>query len=53
MFGDYMVPDRDLEDRVYEEVSNVDVLYHVAQVALEEYNNTHKTRMDLVIFRSV
>lgn len=51
MFGDYMNPDLDTEDRVYAEVRSVDEMYRVAELALDEYNSTHKTRMNLVIFR--
>ena len=53
MFGDYMNPDLEPEDRVYEEVKSIDDFYKVAEQCLEEYNNTHKTRMNLVIFRCV
>ena len=51
MFGDYMNPDLEPEERVYEEVKSIDDFYAVAETCLEEYNNTHKTRMNLVIFR--
>lgn len=51
MFGDYMNPDLDVEDRVYGEVESIDDMYKVAELALVEYNTTHKTRMHLVIFR--
>ena len=51
MFGDYMNPDAEPEERVYEEVKSIDEFYTVAEACLDEYNNTHKTRMNLVIFR--
>ena len=51
MFGDYMNPDLEPEERVYEEISQLDAFYSVAESCLDEYNNTHKTRMNLVIFR--
>jgi dynein heavy chain len=51
MFGDYMNPDLEPEERMYEEVKSIDDFYTVAEQCLEEYNNTHKTRMNLVIFR--
>ena len=51
MFGDYMNLEREPEERVYEEVSSVDAFYTVAEQTLDEYNNIHKTRMNLVIFR--
>ncbi|GFO33725.1 dynein heavy chain 12, axonemal-like, partial [Plakobranchus ocellatus] len=53
MFGDYMDTDALPEDRVYQEVSSLDSFYNVVGVCLEEYNNTHKTVMNLVIFRYV
>lgn len=53
MFGDYMNPDLDPEEKVYEEVKSIDIFYSVAEQCMEEYNNTHKNRMELVIFRSV
>ena len=51
MFGDYMNPDLEPEDRVYDEVKSLEEFYSVAETCLEEYNNTHKNRMNLVIFR--
>ena len=53
MFGDYMNPDVEPEDRVYSEIKDIDAFYSVAESQLEEYNNIHKTRMNLVIFRLV
>ncbi|XP_071083415.1 dynein axonemal heavy chain 12-like isoform X1 [Haliotis cracherodii] len=53
MFGDYMNPDAETEERVYEEVKSLEEFYRVVELCLEEYNNTHKTRMNLVIFRYV
>ena len=51
MFGDYMNPDLDPDEKVYEEVKSIEDFYAVAEQCMEEYNNTHKNRMDLVIFR--
>lgn len=51
--GDYMLPDAEPEDRVYTEIFSIDDFYKVAEQCLEEYNNTHKNRMNLVIFRYV
>ena len=36
---------------MYEEVVSLDELTGVVESALEEYNQTHKNRMNLVIFR--
>ena len=46
-----MNPDAEPEDRVYDEIKAVDQMYTIVEQCLEEYNNTHKTRMNLVIFR--
>ncbi|XP_057312411.1 dynein axonemal heavy chain 12-like isoform X2 [Hydractinia symbiolongicarpus] len=53
MFGDYLNPDAMGEDRLYEEVTSIDDLYSTVETCLEEYNQTHKTQMNLVIFRYV
>ena len=37
--------------RLYEEVVSLDELTGIVGTALDEYNNTHKNRMNLVIFR--
>ena len=39
------------EVKLYEEVSSLDELTSVVESSLDEYNNTHKNRMNLVIFR--
>ena len=51
MFGDFMHPDLDPEERFYEEVKVIDSMYGIVEQCLEEYNNTRKNKMDLVIFR--
>jgi len=53
MFGDYMNPDLDPDERVYEEVTSVEAMYQVAELCLMDYNNQSKNRMNLVIFGSV
>ena len=53
MFGDYMNPDAEAEEKRYEEVKSLEEFYAVAEQCLDEYNNTHKTRMNLVVFRSI
>lgn len=37
---------------MYQEVESIDELYKTVEQCLEEYNQTHKTQMNLVIFRS-
>ncbi|KAK3752205.1 hypothetical protein QZH41_008046 [Actinostola sp. cb2023] len=53
MFCDFLNPDVMAEDRLYQEVSSVEELYKITETYLEEYNQTHKTGMNLVIFRYV
>nr|XP_037859690.1 dynein heavy chain 12, axonemal isoform X4 [Chlorocebus sabaeus] len=53
MFGDYMNPDLEGDDRVYIEIPNILHFSDVVDQCLDEYNQTHKTRMNLVIFRYV
>uniref|UniRef100_A0A8D1FAU9 Dynein axonemal heavy chain 12 n=1 Tax=Sus scrofa TaxID=9823 RepID=A0A8D1FAU9_PIG len=53
MFGDYMNPDLEGDDRVYIEIPNIHQFNDIVDQCLDEYNQTHKTRMNLVIFRYV
>ncbi|XP_029097540.1 dynein heavy chain 12, axonemal isoform X8 [Monodon monoceros] len=53
MFGDYMNPDLEGDDRVYIEIPNIHDFSDIVEQCLDEYNQTHKTRMNLVIFRYV
>jgi dynein heavy chain len=53
MFGDFMHPDLEQEERFYEEIKVIDSMYGVVEQCLDEYNNTHKNKMSLVIFRYV
>ena len=39
------------EDRLYQEVTSIEDLYVTVETCLDEYNQTHKTQMNLVIFR--
>lgn len=40
-------------EKLYEEIESLDELTGVVESALDEYNNTHKNQMKLVIFRYV
>jgi len=51
MFGDFMNPDADKDERMYTEIRDLDQFYKVVNMAVSEYNNVNKNRMDLVIFR--
>jgi len=46
-----MMPDREPDERIYEEVKSVDSFHQIVEQYLEEYNNVHKAHMNLVIFR--
>jgi len=39
------------ELKLYEEVGSIEEMTEVVASGLEEYNNTHKNRMNLVVFR--
>lgn len=51
LFGDYMAPDLEDDERLYVEVPSVENFSQVAESCLEEYNQMNKNRMNLVIFR--
>lgn len=51
LFGDYMNPDLEGDERLYSEIPSVQQFNDVVEKCLDEYNQTHKTRMNLVIFR--
>ncbi|XP_060544998.1 dynein axonemal heavy chain 12 [Pantherophis guttatus] len=53
LFGDYMNPDLEGEERLYYEIPSIQMFNDVVELCLDEYNQTHKTRMNLVIFRYV
>lgn len=51
LFGDYMNPNLEDNDRLYAEVPSVESFAQVVTSCLEEYNQMHKNRMNLVVFR--
>uniref|UniRef100_A0A671X3C3 Dynein axonemal heavy chain 12 n=1 Tax=Sparus aurata TaxID=8175 RepID=A0A671X3C3_SPAAU len=53
LFGDYMNPDLEGDERLYTEVPSMESYSQVVETCLEEYNQMHKNRMNLVIFRYV
>ncbi|KAG7472883.1 hypothetical protein MATL_G00114010 [Megalops atlanticus] len=53
LFGDYMNPDLEDDERLYAEVPSMDSFGQVVEFCLDEYNQTNKNRMNLVIFRYV
>ncbi|KAL6119092.1 dnah12 [Pungitius sinensis] len=53
LFGDYMNPDLEDDERLYAEVPSMESFSQVVESCLREYNQMHKNRMNLVIFRYV
>ncbi|XP_072525468.1 dynein axonemal heavy chain 12 isoform X2 [Salminus brasiliensis] len=53
LFGDYMTPNVDASERLYAEVPSMNSFSQMVDSYLSEYNQTHKNRMNLVIFRYV
>ncbi|KAM4563453.1 dynein axonemal heavy chain 12 isoform 1-T1 [Odontesthes bonariensis] len=53
LFGDYMNPDLEDDERLYAEVPSMKTFAEVVESCLEEYNQMHKNQMNLVIFRYV
>ena len=51
LFGDYTVPDLLQEDRTYREVTDVSRLDQICQSYIVDYNNTSKSRLNLIIFQ--
>ncbi|XP_069675994.1 dynein axonemal heavy chain 7 isoform X3 [Periplaneta americana] len=51
MFGNFMDVDATDEEKRYEEILSIDAFIKVAESAMEEYNATHKTKLDIVLFR--
>ena len=50
VFADFLKPELDPSDRLYEEVKDLNKLSHILNDMLEEYNVTFPTRMNLVFF---
>ncbi|KAJ9581293.1 hypothetical protein L9F63_023527, partial [Diploptera punctata] len=48
LFGNFMNPNAPAEDRRYEEIVSLDTLTRVAEIALAEYNATHKPNIDII-----
>ncbi|XP_061667239.1 dynein axonemal heavy chain 12-like [Syngnathoides biaculeatus] len=51
LFGDYMNPDLEADDRLYAEVPSIESFAEVVEGCLVEYNQMNKNHMNLVIFR--
>ncbi|KAK4876149.1 hypothetical protein RN001_012571 [Aquatica leii] len=50
MFGTYLDTEGTEDDLKYEEVTNLESFINVASTALDDYNATHKSKMDIVLF---
>uniref|UniRef100_A0A8C3KWS1 Dynein axonemal heavy chain 12 n=1 Tax=Calidris pygmaea TaxID=425635 RepID=A0A8C3KWS1_9CHAR len=50
-FGDYMSPELEGDERLYVEIPSLQQFGDVVEQCLDEYNQMHKTRMNLVVFR--
>ncbi|XP_038127258.1 dynein heavy chain 12, axonemal [Cyprinodon tularosa] len=53
LFGDYMNPQLEDDERLYAEVPSIETFGEVVEACLKEYNEMHKNHMNLVIFRYV
>ena len=51
MFGDFMDIEADKDDRLYQEIKDIDQFQKIVVHSIKEYNNTNKNRMELTIFR--
>ncbi|KFP76630.1 Dynein heavy chain 7, axonemal, partial [Apaloderma vittatum] len=50
-FGDYMITELEEDEKLYVEIPSIQQFGDVVEQCLDEYNQTHKTRMNLVVFR--
>ena len=50
-FGDYVNPELEEDERLYVEIPSIQLFGDVVEQCLDEYNQVHKTRMNLVVFR--
>ncbi|KAK2581073.1 hypothetical protein KPH14_006115 [Odynerus spinipes] len=51
IYGNFMDTEAAPDDRLYEEILSITEYREVAIAYLEEYNNTHRTKIDIVMFR--
>lgn len=51
MFGNFMDVGATDGNKRYEEIQSIGAFVSVAEAAMAEYNATHKTKMDVVLFR--
>lgn len=51
MFGTYLDLDASEDELKYEEVLNKEAFYNICVSCLDDYNSTHKNKMDIVLFQ--
>lgn len=51
LFVNFMDPEATVENRLYEEVPSLEELQQVGLVFLQEYNDTHRDKVDITLFR--
>lgn len=51
IFGNFMDLEANPEDKRYEQVVDIEEFQRVAILCLDDYNSTHKNKMDIVLFR--
>ncbi|KAF2899450.1 hypothetical protein ILUMI_06724 [Ignelater luminosus] len=51
MFGTYLDTDASEDELKYEELTNIEAFFDVGMNCLDEYNSTHKNKMDVVLFK--
>lgn len=50
IFGTYLDEDAEPGEKKYEEIPSFEVLHKVVSAALEEYNSTRRSKLDIVLF---
>nr|XP_050853938.1 dynein axonemal heavy chain 12-like isoform X4 [Vespula vulgaris] len=51
IYGNFMIMEALAEDRLYEEITSITEYKEIALAYLQEYNNTHRKKIDIVMFR--
>lgn len=51
LFGTFLDLDAIEDDKKYEQIASMNVFEDIASNVLDEYNSTHKNKMDIVLFR--
>jgi len=51
MFGNFMDVGATDGNKRFEEIQSIEAFVSVAEAAMEEYNATHRTKLDVILFR--